>query len=274
MRLDLHIHTVASDGDWTPEAVVEAAAESGLDVISVTDHDTVAGVAAAQAAGGKAGVRVVSGTELSATWEGRDIHVLGYGVDPTHPGMAAHDERARRLRAERITAMVERLNREGVEVSTADVVEAAGADAAVLGRPHLALALVARGAVASVDEAFDRLIGDGHPAFIPTDLGPPETAIRTIREAGGVPVWAHPPSDLLESLLSRLVAAGLRGLETYRPTWSGARQRRVSTVARTAGLLRTGGSDWHGPARNGKLGSFWVRGSLIPEFVRELDLRS
>ena len=137
----------------------------------------------------------------------------------------------------------------------------------MLGRPHLAQALVESGAVATVEEAFDDLIADHHPAFVPTELGSPVEAVATVQAAGGLAVWAHPPLRHLHGLLPGLVEAGLCGLEAYRPRWTRSRVRQVVKMARSAGLVVTGGSDWHGPDRNGSLGDFWVPGQRIEGFL-------
>lgn len=258
MRVDLHVHTTASDGAWTPEQVVWGAVEGGLDVLAVADHDTVASVAAAIRAARSHELRVVPATELSSTREGREIHVLGLFVDPTAPVLGAHQDRARSVRMERMERMLGRLRGEGVDVAMDAVLEAAGPRRDVVGRPHLARAMVRAGYVASVPEAFDRYIGDQHAAFVPTALLDPTEAVAVILECGGIPVWAHPPQDLLDSLLPDLVKAGLRGLEVYRPGTRPAQVQRLRNVAKTAGLLPSGGSDWHDPERNDPLGSFWV----------------
>lgn len=272
MRVDLHMHTACSDGDLTPAELVQQAAASELDLISVTDHDTTDGVRPAQAAAADVGVRVLPGVELSSTHQGREIHILGYGVDPGHENMRAHCTSARRLRLGRMEAMVERLGEQGLEVEMAEVLAEAGSGAAMVGRPHLARALVGRGYVDSIPEAFDTLIGDGHRAFVPTLLATPAEAVTTIREAGGVPVWAHPPMEALDGLLPELLDAGLRGLEAYRPGWPARRQRQLLGRAQSLGLVVTGGSDFHGPGRNGGMGVFWVRGSLLRAFLEEVGL--
>lgn len=266
MRLDLHLHSTASDGSVSPTAVAEAAAAGGLDVIALTDHDTVAGVEAARAAGRVRSVEVISGVEVSSTWEGEEVHILGYFVDVGHPAMVEHGGRAGRLREARIRGMLERLEDQGVTVPMSAVLEAAGPERHSLGRPHLARALQAAGYVASVPEAFDRLIGDDHPAFLPTRFLEPTEAVTIILEAGGLPVWAHPPGELLDALLPRLCRGGLRGLEVYRPRLGPERILRLERAARSAGLLVTGGSDWHGP-ESGELGAFSVSEDEVGAFL-------
>lgn len=269
MRLDLHVHTRASDGAWSPEAVVEGAVEGGLDVVAITDHDTTDAVAPAIAAAAGRRLEVVPGTELSSTWENRELHVLGYFVDPDAPALVEHRRRARSLRRRRMERMIHRLETQGVHVTMESVLRAAGPDTSVLARPHLARALVEAGHVATVPEAFNRYLADQHPAFVPTALQTPAEAIQVILESGGIPVWAHPPLEILESLLPELVDAGLRGLELLRPRTSPTALDRLRGAARREGLLVTGGSDWHDPDRNEPLGSFWVTADEVAAFLDE-----
>jgi predicted metal-dependent phosphoesterase TrpH len=163
--------------------------------------------------------------------------------------------------------IVSRLGRQGIDVEMSAVLGEAGPRRSMIGRPHLARALVAADYVASVPEAFDRYIGDQHPAFVPTDLGDPVDAVAVIREAGGIAVWAHPPTALLDGLLPVLVRGGLRGLEVYRPYVGADPMRRLKAAARTAGLLMTGGSDWHDPDRNRALGDFFVTSEEVGELL-------
>ena len=258
MHLDLHIHSTASDGLWSPEAVVRGASKGGLDVIALTDHDNMAGFAAAAAVGREVDVEVVPALEVSSTQQGRDVHVLGYFVDPDARSVAEHATRAGRRRHERMHQMLERLRTRGIVVPFSAVEEAAGPARDVVGRPHLARALVAAGYASSVPDAFDRLIGDQHEAFVATALLEPAGAVELILAAGGVPVWAHPPGDLLDGLLPSLVRAGLRGLEVYRPRNHRADIARYQGICRTSGLVMSGGSDWHSPEGGAALGDFHV----------------
>jgi predicted metal-dependent phosphoesterase TrpH len=270
MRTDLHIHTTASDGEFDPHEIVEAALAGGLDLIAITDHDTTAAVAPARAAAKGTPLRVVSGSELSSTWNGREIHVLGYGLDCESPAVGAHRTRARRVRLDRMAAILSALeHEEGIEVELDAVLAMAGPNREMVGRPHLARVLVERGHARDVRDAFDRYIADHRPAFVPTALQSPVEAIETILEAGGVPVWAHPPMDVLADLLPLLVEAGLRGLEVHRSGAPPSRIRRLSKAARASGLVTSGGSDWHNLRRNAALGHFWVGSSKI---VPLLDL--
>jgi predicted metal-dependent phosphoesterase TrpH len=263
VRVDLHIHSSASDGAWSPEAVVRGAVVGQLDVIALADHDTVSGFAAADTVGRAIGVRVVPALEVSSTHGKVDVHVLGYFVDPAAPSLAAHTLRAGRRRQDRMREMLERLAAQGIQMAYAAVEEAAGPARDVIGRPHLARALVAAGYASSIHDAFDRLIGDRHPAFVPTELLDPVGAVEVVKAAGGIPVWAHPPAALVDELLPQLMRAGLRGLEVWRPRNHRPEIDRYEGLCRTSGLLMSGGSDWHSPDGGTALGDFAVTGENI-----------
>ncbi len=257
MDLDLHIHSTASDGFLSPAEVVEAAIDARLDVIALTDHDTVAGVPPAIEAAAGRSLEVVAALEVSTTLGDQEFHILGYFVDPFDERLLAHTAEASRRRKSRMEGMLGRLREQGIDLSFEAVARRASEDGS-LGRPHLAHAMVEAGYVESAPKAFELYIGNEHPAYLPTRLLEPEEAIRMIRSAGGVSVWAHPPVDRLPELLPLLVKAGLEGLEVYRPRMSSGRMVRLEEAARRAGLLVSGGSDWHGP-EHGRLGEFRVK---------------
>lgn len=235
----------------------------GLDVIAISDHDTAAGFERAEAVGREVDVQVIPAIEVSSTFQGRDVHVLGYFIDPDAASVRVHGQRASRRREERMREMIGRLASMGVHVTFDAVEEAAGPGRVSIGRPHLAMALVAAGHAASVGDAFDTLIGDRSDAFVPTHLLEPVEAVEIVVAAGGVPVWAHPPADLVDALLPALVSAGLRGLEIYRPRNRKADILRYEQICRSAGLLPSGGSDWHGPEGGTALGDFFVTADEI-----------
>lgn len=257
MRLDLHVHSSASDGELPPEAVVARAAEGRLDVIALSDHDTTAGVPAAREAARAHRIHVIPAIEVTSTLGREELHFLGYFVDPEEPALVRHQDFARERREERMRGMVELLAEEGIDVEMDAVRAQAGSEETSLARPHLARALVEAGHASSVSRAFDRWIGGDGPAFLPTRLLEPAGAIGLIAAAGGVPVWAHPPMDRLDELLDAFVDAGLRGVEAHRPRNRRGEVRRLARAARSRGLLVTGGSDWHG-SWSGELGSFYV----------------
>ncbi len=261
MKVDLHLHTTASDGSLSPSAVVWAARAGGLDVVAITDHDTCAGVAEALAALPDA-MHVVPGVELSTTLDGSEIHILGYFIDPAYPELVAHAEAAVSARRARVERMLELLRKYSIHVTLAEVLESAEGSTRVLGRPHVARALHKKGYVQTPAEAFDRFIGDDGPCFLPTELLSPEAAIALIKRAGGVPIWAHPRPDMLEREIQRMVGWGLSGLECFRPRASSDDVAAIQRYAATYDLLVSGGSDWHG-SWQGKLGDFYVDANNI-----------
>lgn len=269
MRLDLHIHSTASDGALSPMVVLEMAEAARLDVIALADHDTTAGVRRLNNLGVKGPIQVVPALEVSSTLDGREFHFLGYFVDPEADQIRRHEVRAIRLREKRMLGMIQRLEDQGVKVGFESVVAAAGPEGTALSRPHLAQALVAAGHVTSVPGAFDQFIGDEHPAFLPTSLLSPEEAIRLILDSGGIPVWAHPPEDRVESFIHRFVQAGLRGLEVYRPRHDPRYALRLEGLCRVWKLVMSGGSDWHGPGRGSDLGRFFVTAEEVSALLEE-----
>jgi len=268
MDVDLHMHSRASDGTATPSEVVAAALKGRLDLISLTDHDTVGGVEEAISAAQGHDLQIIPGLEVSTHWHGVEIHILGYFVDLNHQRLREHGVWAGDRRLRRMESMVARLRKLGIEVGMADVETEAGASRKSLARPHLARALVKLGYVTSVPEAFDRYLGDAQQVFEPAALLSPEEGIDLIRASGGIAVWAHPPMDHLDALLPKLVAEGLRGLEVFRPRNSPERVLQLEKRATAAGLLVTGGSDWHGP-EGGELGRFRVSSEAVAEFLEQ-----
>jgi predicted metal-dependent phosphoesterase TrpH len=269
MRLDLHIHSTASDGALPPQVVLAGCADARLDVIALADHDTMAGVRRLNRDGIRGDIQVIPALEVSSTLDQRELHFLGYFVDPEADQIRRHEKRAVRLREKRMKGMIRRLRDQDIRVSLEAVAAAAGPDRTALSRPHLARALVEAGYVTHTSEAFDRYIGDGHPAFLPTSLLSPEEAIQMILDTGGVPIWAHPPEDRVETLLPRLVQAGLKGLEVYRPRHPARYTLRLEGLCRAWKLLMSGGSDWHGPDRGAELGDFFVTAEEVAGLLEE-----
>lgn len=242
--VDLHAHSTASDGVLAPAAVVAAAQEVGLAALALTDHDSVAGLAEARAAGAAAGLRIVAGVELSAHLEREEIHLLALHVDDD--AMIADElARFRDDRVARAEQMVTRLRALGVEVHMDDVLREAGAGA--VGRPHVARAVVAAGGARDVREAFDRFLGDGRPANVDKPRFEAADAIALAHAAGGIAVWAHPGMAGRRERVEPLAAAGLDGIEVLHPRHSGEDLSRLSALAEHFDLVTSGGSDWHGP---------------------------
>uniref|UniRef100_A0A832MJM1 PHP domain-containing protein n=1 Tax=Eiseniibacteriota bacterium TaxID=2212470 RepID=A0A832MJM1_UNCEI len=254
-RVDLHTHTTFSDGALDPEALVALAVERGLAALAVTDHDSVEALPRARAAAPST-LEIVPGIEVSTTAAGLDLHVLGYYVDPEHAGLRARLERFRGERVARAEAILARLADLGHAVARDEVLALAGHG--VVGRPHVAQALVRAGHVATVDEAFRRFLAPHGAAYVPRPAFRPEEAIALIHGAGGVSVLAHPGAALGDTLAERLVAAGLRGVEVWHPQHAAPAMRRWRAFAARFGLIATGGSDFHGPGRGAALGDLPV----------------
>lgn len=271
IRVDLHLHSTASDGSLAADALVAAAAGGGLDIIALADHDTTAGVPAAAAASADAGLTLVTAIELSASYGDAEVHILGYGVDPEHASLRAHGESAVTRRRERVVEMLQRLAALNVAVEMDDVLEAAGQGHGSLGRPHVARAVVARGYAGSVAEAFDRWLADDGPAFVPTALLEPRDAVALIHESGGLALWAHPAPRQFEPRLEHFAASGLDGIECYRPRLNAVDQGRLERAAASYGLLLSGGSDWHG-GWQGRLGDFFVPADRVAPLLERLGL--
>jgi predicted metal-dependent phosphoesterase TrpH len=245
--VDLHLHTTASDGSLAPAALVGLAVERGLRVIAITDHDSTEGVEAALAAAADR-LEVIPGVEINTDVPAGELHVLGYLLDHHDRELQERLSRQRAGRLGRGEGMVRRLRDFGMDVSWERVQEIAGVAAGgAVGRPHVARALVERGYVASVAEAFQKWIGNDGPAYVAREKLDPQEAVRMVRRAGGLAALAHPAEvPDLEGFLTPLVAAGLGGLECYYGSYPADVVQRLLAVARAFDLVPTGGSDFHG----------------------------
>lgn len=256
MLIDLHTHSVASDGTGTPGQVVREAAQAGLDVVALTDHDTTSGWAAASAAAREVGIDLLPGMEISCTYWGTSIHLLSYLHDPTFEPLLEELEHARISRDSRARRIVDKLARV-VPLAWDDVAEQVS-DGATVGRPHIADALVARGVVADRGEAFDRYLHNGSPFYASHYAIDVVEAIELVQAAGGVAVFAHPFAQsrgriVDESVIAQMADAGLVGIEAHHPDHTPAQTRRALDAARRFGLLVTGSSDYHGDGKPNRL---------------------
>jgi hypothetical protein len=267
MRTDLHTHTTASDGLLAPAALLERAARAELAAIAITDHDTAAGVREALAGPRPPGLEVIAGIEVSAEHGERELHVLGYFIDPHAECLREFEESRRRLRVERLARIVERLQGAGMAITLEDVHAQPGGDGAP-GRPHVARALVAKGYAKTMGEVFQRILSRDGPGHVPVEKPAAGAAAELIERAGGVAVIAHAALDGLDGVLDELVASGMRGIEVFHPDHDEAARARYEAYARRKGLLVTGGSDYHGEGRKdgGALGGT----SCPPEHVEAL----
>lgn len=241
--IDLHLHSTASDGSRPPGAVVEAAIAAGLHTIALTDHDTVAGVAAAREAAQGTSLHVVAGVELSAYQGDDEVHLLGLHLQEVAAmdGMLLAFREARHARGEQ---MVARLNAIGVTIDFADVLEAAKGGA--IGRPHVARALVENGWARDLRDAFDRYLGFGRPAFLEKRRLGMRDAIGMVHDCGGLAILAHPGAEGTRTRLAALEAQGLDGAEVLHPSHSAEDRRRLLEAVRSLGMVPSGGSDSHG----------------------------
>ncbi|HEV7173423.1 PHP domain-containing protein [Pedococcus sp.] len=256
--IDLHAHSTASDGTEPPEVVVAAAAQAGVDVLALTDHDTYAGWPAAVAAAQEVGVGLVRGVEVSCSHRGVSVHLLGYLVDPDAAGLLAELEHARDSRLTRVERMVERMAADGIPVSLEQVQALAG-EGATLGRPHIADALVANGYVATRDEAFRDILRNGSRYYVAHYAPDPVRAVELVRQAGGVPVMAHPFANARgwtvgDDVVEAMADAGLAGLEAHHRDHRAAERAHAQALAARLGLFVTGSSDYHGSGKENRLG--------------------
>jgi predicted metal-dependent phosphoesterase TrpH len=252
--VDLHSHTTASDGTFTPRELVREAVRRGLRVLAVTDHDSTDGLASAlDEAARHPLLRIVPGIEINCDVEGAEIHVLGYYMDYEVAWFQDFCRAQREERRERVRRMAARLGELGMPIDPDEVFALVREGSA--GRPHVAQVMVKRGYVKSVREAFDRYLASGKPGHVPRARLTPEAAVRHIRRAAGVPVFAHPGLSDRDELIPGLIAAGLMGIECYYREHSAVQTAGYLQLCRDHDLVATGGSDFHGPAvRAGTLG--------------------
>ncbi len=246
MKVDLHIHTTASDGRLTPEEVVRIAAKQGLSVIAITDHDSLAGIEPALlAAESVPSLRVIPGLEINTDTPNAEVHILGYFIDYRNKGLKQTLERLRNSRETRARKIVAKLGELGIDVAWHRVLELSGGGS--IGRPHIAQAMFERGYIPSFQEAFIKYIGRQGPAYVERERLSPQEAVELVVKAGGLPVLAHPANiDDLEELLVELKEAGLVGLEAYYNGYHRKIIDRLVNLATKHGLVTSGGSDFHG----------------------------
>jgi predicted metal-dependent phosphoesterase TrpH len=254
--VDLHTHSTASDGTLPPERVVETAKRCNLSAIALTDHDSIAGVDSARATGDRLGIRVVAGCELSAFQDDHEVHLLALHLTRLQT-LERRLQELRALRHDRAEKIVARLNELGIPVTLEEVLQQS--DGGAVGRPHVARALMARGAVTDFKDAFVRYLGSGGSAFVPKARLSIEDAIEIAHEAGGLAIWAHPAEGGRRERLEPLVNAGLDGVEVKHPSHSADDVKSLQALADYFGLVVSGGSDWHGSSEGPrKLGNMNV----------------
>ena len=250
--IDLHTHTTASDGVCTPVDLVARASSAGIRVLSVTDHDTVAGCAAAAEACEAAGIEFVPGIEVTAVRDEVDVHILGYFIDPGSPALGAFLSEQRRRRIARVREMIDRLGRLGIALDAEAILQPALDDPSrAVGRPWIARALVAAGRASTTSEVFDRWLAHGRAAFVPRVAAAPEEVIDRIHEIGGIASLAHPGLLRRDEWLPPCVEAGLDALEAYHSDHDAETRRRYLMLAGKLGVAVSGGSDYHADESHG-----------------------
>ena len=265
---DLHLHSTYSDGVYTPRELADLARAAGITVLALTDHDTLKGLSEMEVAAGEAGIGFIPGVELSTRWENRQVHIIGYGLDEYNALLLERLADVRNARRSRLEKIIKRLHEMGMDVAVPVPEEGHRA----VGRPHIARALVAQGYVRTVQEAFDKYIGEGKPAYQPqTKMTPPE-AVMLIHQAGGLAVQAHPEEVGDRTLVLKLLGAlAYDGIEVYHPS---AKDKETEgfwlKIATERKLLITGGSDFHGnPGRFPEMLTEWpVQREKVQDFLR------
>jgi len=246
MLVDLHVHTTASDGTYEPEQILEAARQEGIEVISITDHDTIDGLA--EVPKGETFVVFIPGVEISAEYPST-LHILGYGIDPENKELCSTLDKLQRYRNRRNEFMLERMRNFGFHIEMEELIEEAGGE--LIGRPHFANLMVKKGYVSSYQEAFDKYLKKGAPLYMDKKRLSPERAIELIHAAGGITVLAHPyqaetDPERLERLVQSLVNHGLDGIEVFYSQHSQTQIEEYLHLAKKYDLLITAGSDFHG----------------------------
>lgn len=244
--IDLHTHTTASDGALEPRALVERAYRLGIRTLSVTDHDTVAGVSEAAAEAAARGMEFLPGIEITAVHDRRDVHMLAYFLDPEPAGLTAFLERQRQDRSRRAREMSARLAALGAPIDIEDLIAGAAAAGTAVARPTVARALLDAGHVTSLQQAFDRWLADGRAAYVPRIGATPADVVRLVMQAGGVAGLAHPGLLRKDELIPDLAVAGLGAIEVYHSDHDAGAQARYLRLAERYDLAVSGGSDFHG----------------------------
>jgi 3',5'-nucleoside bisphosphate phosphatase len=274
-RADLHTHTTASDGMNRPAENVRLAKEAGLTAVAITDHDTVAGVPEALEAGDRYGIIVVPGVEISTAHEGRDVHILGYGIPHDDPVLLSRLISLRNVRNRRNEQILSRLADLGMPISIEEVEAAAGKSGRgddSVGRPHIAQVLMNKGYASNLRDAFDRFLGEGKAAYVSPPRISPLEAVDWIHDAGGVAIVAHPGLYDNDALVVSLLEGGADGLEAYHSDHSAEDEARYAAFAERHSKLITGGSDFHGAREgvifHGPIGNKTVDAGIVQKLLR------
>lgn len=279
--IDLHAHSTASDGTYSPAEVAELAKKLGLSAIALTDHDTIGGLDEFQKTGNALGIETIPGIEFAALWEKHhrpEIHLVGLGFDPAHPALLSRMQEIRQSRDLRNSKMCEKLSSIGLHITIEEVAANAGGE--IITRAHFANVLLQKGYIKKKEDAFSRYISPGLPGYVEREFLPPALCIQTIKEAGGAAVLAHPTlyglgMEQLEELCEELIPYGLDGIECQYSTYSPAETKAITALAEKMDLLPSGGSDFHGKNKpNIHLGSGKSNLAIPYGFWEELKKRT
>lgn len=270
-KIDLHMHTTYSDGIYTPFQIVKKAKEAGISTISITDHDSVNGIEGAIMFGNEIGVDVIPGLEISTDIEDQEVHILGYFIDHTSEELRKYLSFFRDERLERARRMVKKINKLNIDLSIDEVLSRAKNSA--VGRPHIAIALVELGYCRSYYEAFEKYLGDDRPAYERKIHVSPRSALKLIKDAGGLSFIAH-PGKIKESILQSLINFGVDGIEAVHPSHSGDDVKFYRGIVEQYWLLESGGSDYHGGKKNDdkNFGKYYITRDKLDAMRKSLNL--
>jgi len=246
LKVDLHSHSTASDGLNAPADNIRLAKEAGIVALGITDHDSISGIKEALLMGKELGVEAIPGIEMSTVENGQDVHVLGYFIDYTNPLFLKQLVELQSVRANRNKMMITKLNELGIDITMEEVQKRIRREGANVGRPHIGEVLIEKGAVKTMEEAFDRYLGKRGKAFVNPNRISPEEGIDIIKQAGGVPVLAHPGLYGDDEMVVRLIKYGLKGIEAFHPDHDENAEKKYKQMGEQYGILVTAGSDFHG----------------------------
>lgn len=266
---DLHMHSTLSDGALSVEALIRLAHKKGLDCISITDHDNVDSWSLGKKTADVLGLELVPGVEISTVWQGKDVHILGYFFDSTNLALNMELEEQARLRHQRVRAIIKKLNALGVDLTYEKVLSYC--KGRIIGRPHIAMAMVAEEYVSTFNEVFNKYLADDGLAFVEKKGLSPQQAIRLIENAGGISVLAHPAKTNVDELIPTLAEAGLKGIEVFSPGQKGTVARRYRDLARKFDLVGTGGSDFHTEGTMHDMGSMKMPYAVVNQLLERRD---
>ena len=270
MAVDLHIHTNVSDGIYAPEEVVQQALSLCLEAIAITDHDNIDGIDRAKKAAAGKNIEIIPGIELSAEYKRRDVHILGYYIEPTHSELLNQLSIIRNARKERIAKIIEKLFKLGVKLDMSEIMQ--DANSTSICRSHVAQVMITSGIVRTKKEAFKRYIGTGKPAYVHSTNLNPQQAIKLILLAKGVPVLAHPGAgNNSVTFINELIDTGIKGIEVYHPEHSTKQTKFYAKIAQKNNLIITGGSDFHGSHSeySNPIGSFSVSYTAVEDLKKQ-----